>query len=653
MTWRHWRTSLAYALLLVVVSVVGPRILSSKALQIFQVEQLFSQDLELNDLYYRLGSWKDAPRMHEVVVVNTARLGGQGPADFRSECAELVQRLDRMAPSVIGVDLLFRDTTASDGLAFHRASRRVFQSLERTPRVVVAAKAGADQAHIELNQESGIVNFPDSGRVSIRSYRRAFEEEQGARLSFGAALVERHRPGAMDVQEVPEVFPLRYGKEVSLMTPIRAGAQARYAGRRTPGIPIIDAREFMQHPDSFAAWIRGAMVVVGHASDDRFDIEDKHRVPCDTILVNRLPTFSGPIIHAIAADNMLHFSQRGWRFVPEWLRSLAALTLLVSLIHLLLHTRFGKWANFVVLALATLPLIYLGFLLMSWGYYWPMNSTLLPFVFIEEIMEVVVPISKKLVGLVKRKFKWLGATAACLALPILSQGQSIEVLMLQGRAECRGLEYSPEAYDSFVVHPGDIISFTGDCQAMLLDLETEKSAVCLEAGALDWTALRQMIQKDDPSLGSEMIRLFLSEGIANQAKEANVGAATRGDGGYMMLPSKGSTVTADSVWIGFNAKEVLPPSGLEISIRNGAGDIVSRSGERVGNGFWWRVPGEGQWRAEATLFGTSIAESDFRTEGATAEGRLQRLRQVALSRCLDCPHAQLDSLRSKWRLQPE
>ena len=109
--------------------------------------------------------------------------------------------------------------------------------------------------------------------------------------------------------------------------------------------------------------------------------------------------------------------------------------------------------------MATLPLIYLGFLLMSWGYYWPMNSTLLPFVFIEEIIEAVVPVSKKLVALVKRKFKWLGATAACLALPILSQGQSIEVLMLQGRAECQGLEYSPELFDSFVVHPGDIISF--------------------------------------------------------------------------------------------------------------------------------------------------------------------------------------------------
>lgn len=647
MTWRQWRKSIAYALLLGAISAIGSLILNSRAFQIFRVEHLFSQDLELNDLYYRLESWQDKPRVHEVVVLNTASLGKSGrPAEFRSECADLIQLISRMEPSAIGVDLLFRHAKASDSPSFVLATRRLRQVVEQTPRVVMATMAESNQEELFQNQERGVVTFPERGRVSIRSYQKNFATEEGIQHSFGAALIEHHRKGAVQSQSVPHVFPIRYAKAENLVTPIHLGNQTQFAGKRTPGVPVIEARDILQKPDSFAGWIRGAMVVIGHSSDSHFDIEDKHRVPCDTVLVNRLPTLSGPIIHAIATDNMLTFSRRGWQYVPVWFRLFAGFAMLVSLIHLLLHTRFGKWANFVVLALATLPLIYLGFLLMSWGYYWPMNSTLLPFVFIEEIMEVIVPLIQKLVAVLHRKFRWLVVVVFMMVFPRDSHGQSIEVWMLQGKAECRGLTYSPDQYDSFVVHPGDSVSFEKKSQAFILDVETERSAVCTETGILEWNSLQRLLLNDEPSLGAEMIRLFLVENIANESKEVNVGAAYRSGGARAISPLSGSTVVKDTVWIGFGP-ESTPPAQLNITIRDSEGKEVMTWSNEGENGFWWLVPSVGEWVVELMAGGVLLSKGEFRTEGPEFHGRSERLRRAAILQCADCPPGLREAFRSK------
>lgn len=645
---------MAYALLLSLIGVLAPLILQTNVFQVFQVQQFFSRDLELNDLYYRLGSWEDEPRAREVVVINTEGLAAKGQRDkFREEFVHLIRNLDNKGPSVIGVDLLFGQSKNSETDNPDRVEENLRKVIESTPRVVVASKMGGEAKHLNFNQESGIVNFPVPGRVSIRTYQRAFGTDTERQLSFAAALVELHRPGVLDAQQVPKAFPLRYGKEASLITVIREGDKGRYSGRRTKGIPVIDAKAFLQAPDSFDVWIRDAMVVIGHVSRDENDIEDKFRVPCDTILVSRLPTVSGPVIHAIAADNMLHYSSRGWRYVPEWLRSFAAIAMLISLIHLLLHTRFGKAANFVVLALATIPLIYIGFLLMSWGYYWPMNSTLLPFIFIEEIMEFLVPIVTRVVAFLRQKVKWRGAATVLLLIPMVTHGQSIEVLMLQGGAQFRGLDYSPDRYDSFVVHPGDTAVFAGGSQVMLLDIETEKSTIYVEGGRKDWGALKTLIFNDMPSLGAEVIRLFLVEDLANASLEENVGAATRGGDGWKVFPTDGSTVVADSVWVGFDPEEVLPPM-LEFSIWNEEGAEVGSWSEPGLAGVWWSPTSRpATFDVRVTLSGTPWIEWEFRVEAATALGRRDRLRKAMLTQCTGCDPEMLETLRSAWGLDRE
>ena len=648
------RTSTFYTLLLLLLSAVAGALSHSKVVEVFHLERLFSQDLELNDLYYQLESWQDEPKIHQVVLVNTASLAPpQDLARFRDRLHVLMRNLDELEPTVMGVDLFFRELQASDSPALLRSTERLKGVLEKLPNVIVGVKKGADANHLALNQAGGVVNFPDVGRVSIRRYRREFEQEGVGALSFGAALAEHHRPGCLEAQEVPDEFPLRYGKFENLVTRIEAGGGRKVMGRRTQGVPVIDAAAFLVAPDSFAAWIRGSAVILGEVSESPFLIEDKHRVPCDTVLVSRIPTVSGPVIHAIAAETMLNFSSRGWRFVPDWLQTLMALVMLFALVHLLLHTRFGKKANFVILSMATIPLIFAGIWLMDLGYYWPMTSTLLPFIFIEEIMEVVIPITNRVKAFVVKRFKWWGALAGLLMLPMLSQGQSIEVLMIEGKAECNGLDYSPGHFDSFVVYPGDEVILSEGAQALALDTDSKKSAILDQAGTWDWGAMQRHLQGDAPSLGMELLRLFVVEGIVEEGGEENVGAATRGGGAWKVFPPDGATVVSDSIWVGFDPDEVLP-SPLEFFIRTPDGALVGSGLEPGANGFWWTPPNRNvRVNAEALFYGNPISNWQFRVEEGAAVGRERRLKLALLEQCTECGPAMRDSLLKAWGELPD
>ena len=108
---------------------------------------------------------------------------------FRDECAVSIRTPNGKEPSIGGFALRQPVMTRFAG-----------EVLKGMPQVVVAAKAGVDQAHIELDQESGIVNFPDSGRCPFAAIAGHSRRSKGAHLSLGRLWWSATGP-AVDVQE--------------------------------------------------------------------------------------------------------------------------------------------------------------------------------------------------------------------------------------------------------------------------------------------------------------------------------------------------------------------------------------------------------------------------------------------------------------------
>ena len=242
--------------------------------------------------------------------------------------------------------------------------------------------------------------------------------------------------------------------------------------------------------------------------------------------------------------------------------------------------------------------------------------------------------------------------AGLLMLPVLSQGQSIEVLMMEGKAECNGLEYSPGYFDSFVVYPGDVVILFEGAQALALNTDSEKSAILDQAGTWDWDAMQRHMQGDAPSLGMELVRLFFVEGIVGEGGEENVGAATRGGGAWEVFPPDGATVVSDSIWVGFDPEEALP-SPLEFSIRTPDGALVGSGMEPEVNGFWWTPNRNVRVNAEVLFYGNSISSWQFRVENEAAAGRELRLKLALLEQCTECGPAMRDSLLKAWGELPD
>ena len=646
---KKWLVCLGYALALALLSSMLPRLMELPFLSLFTAEHQIGKGFELNDAFYQFNSTPSSPRAFDVVVVNTEGFGQGVSPEFRNRLKDLLSSCLELGPSAIGVDFIFEEQPGQ-GEMMELLTALLRKQLIEDDRIVIAHKLGKPNSITSEADRLGVVNFPETGRTTIRNQQLSFFENGQQLPTFSAKLVEIHQPGRMASQDVPEVFPLHYLRNGETHERIFLSDSSDLAFRRTIGIPILDANEVLAHPHRFREWIRKKVIIVGHVSQNPFDIEDKHRVPNDPVFFNRIPTFSGPLIHALAVDNLLNFEDRGWRYVPNGLRSAAAMVLLVILIYLVLYTRLGKTMNFAFLGLLTLPVIYFGYVLMNFGWYWPMNTTLLSFVFIEEIMEVIHPAMRRVL---KRIRGWRKRISFLAALVIAfygamgsASGQNVELMVMQGQAMHRGEAHTVEEFAIFNLYPGEVMEFSGEGKALIT--VDDVSAIWHGTGQHSHQNLVDFVRGGAPSLTSEILRVLFIEGIQIDDNKPNVGAATRGGGGLELSDLDERVVWEDSVWLGLLE---ATPSAPPISWTLIDGDWNERSGESIEGGEWVDLlPGE-EYVYSLLTYGAEVGSGEFRCASAIEHQSVETAVNYVMNKCKGCDPTVRDSVERMIRLE--
>lgn len=626
---RAWQLAIFYALLLAGASAALPRLLEWSVFQVFTVEQDLTSDFHLNDLYYQFGSAKQPKRVHDVVILNTQPIGEGVTASFRSTLAELIETTSALGPSAIGIDLIFGQPE-EPSQPFELATSMLRYQLAKNPEIIIGVVDGQPGAFLPDSNRWGVVNFPEQGRVSIRSYNRFF----GALPSFAARMVTAHRPGFLEESEVPDAFPLHYLAHDQIIHPVIRRDSVPVKFEATAGIPVVDARDLLMHPKLYEEWIVGKMVIIGNVSSSPFDIEDKHRIPSDPVLFHRLPLLSGPLIHAIAIENMMHFEDLGWRTVPKWVRNTSSFLLLVLLIYLVLFTPSGHVVNFGLLGLTSIPVLLCGFLLMRWGWYWPMTSTLLPFVFIEEIMEVIDPFCRRIWRQIQQLKNLLLPLILLLAASTM-QAQSIDILVIQGQVASPHHLHTPDRLALFTIYPGDSILLADGAQALVTDTQAGNSTLFEQPGTHDYGSLMGLFSDSSPSLTSEFIRVVFIEPLQPASSTPNIGAAIRGDQPVTVLPLDGTVIWTDSVWIGMPMNEPFPPE-IDWSLSHPDGRLWAEGVSATG-GTWVGVAPGATYHFEIRAYEKALKTGQIRVASPEEHHRCAVWTQALLNACTDCP----------------
>ena len=102
------------------------------------------------------------------------------------------------------------------------------------------------------------------------------------------------------------------------------------------------------------------------------------------------------MVHALAIEAMLNDEKVAIRQVPSWLRGLVLLMVAMGIVYISLFVSWGKRVNALVLGVVSIPALLVVLLLMNAGWYWPMTSSLIAFLFLAEMVEIIEPLLKKI-----------------------------------------------------------------------------------------------------------------------------------------------------------------------------------------------------------------------------------------------------------------
>jgi len=174
---------------------------------------------------------------------------------------------------------------------------------------------------------------------------------------------------------------------------------------RNNNFPAVEAMDILHRTDTilFGELIKNKVVIIGHLGSNTMenlnDIEDKHRVPTDSTLINRALTMPGAVIHANAVqmfltrNNMIDIN--GW--VYELISSIILLFYLI--LFYTFHHKYllGKLINISIILVSTIPVIFIfGVWFMAMGYHYKVGALFLQIAFLEEFNEIAEGFRNKL-----------------------------------------------------------------------------------------------------------------------------------------------------------------------------------------------------------------------------------------------------------------
>jgi CHASE2 domain-containing sensor protein len=367
-------------------------VFSSDYFSIPSIEYKAGGDFCLNDLHYKLDSAnRDVKRFENLILVNS---GSLNPAMFRLELAQLIDSIKQVEAKVIAIDIDFSNDTTKLG-----TSELLYQ-LNNSSSLVLAERWRNDSGKLRVKQAVyGSVSFPEE-QFTIRRYG-------SGDTTFAYKIAQAYGADLSNFNEISNNFVLNYTAHDYIQLDLKsANPIADYENTPCAGnkIPMIDGAALLSYDQleisKIKQLLKGKIVMIGHVGnscldDLKNDLEDKHPVPSDQMLINRQKSMPGLLIHANAVENMIN-PKSLFTVISDNIFFIAFEELLLILyLCFLLFVKAGKVINILLMLTLSLPALYMVLLLMNFNIYIEMGTTLLQLLVFEELTEIIEPLYSK------------------------------------------------------------------------------------------------------------------------------------------------------------------------------------------------------------------------------------------------------------------
>jgi CHASE2 domain-containing sensor protein len=352
-------------------------------LQLIHFEHLAMEDVVFNDIYYSVRPETDKSLIteKEVVLINSGTI----PTDsFRLKLAYVITEVNRYKPDAIGIDMIFEN---NKDIFFDSVLNA---TLAKNKNIVLPINGINRKKQIFETSFSGVANFPTKENESVREYYTKFPNEKDTIPSFASLLCKIKDKAFNNEGEINFLKYSTVGKGYY-------NALKKNHDVTNYNFPALEAVDILNKKDTslFRELLFNKIVIIGHlgnnSMDNANDVEDKHRVPTDSTLINRAPIMPGAVIHANAVQMFL--TRNNFIEIKGWLYEL--ITNLILILYLCVfysvHHKFylGKLINILIILGSTIPIIFIFCVyLMNIGIYYKMGALFLQIAFLEEYIEI-------------------------------------------------------------------------------------------------------------------------------------------------------------------------------------------------------------------------------------------------------------------------
>jgi len=291
-------------------------------LHIFDPVKAAFSDIQFNDLAF--SKIKKEEKFDENIIiinVDTAK---------RKDIARLLTTVSNCNVSVIGMDVLFLDSSTSN-----MADRMLGNVMNSTPNLVVAekliwvkGKPLVQNYYVSEAHNTGYANFIGEEKGVIRSYSPFEKDSLVVHKSFTSAI--------MEMADINNYHALeKRDNEIELIN----------YKRSTENYMVFDWLDVLDNKVD-AALLKNKIVLLGYIDNTGFNIADKHYTPLNKDFIHKkVPDMDGVIIHAnilsmIMANQFIHK-------MPNWLNFLLAVFL--TYLHIAIFVNYyinnHKWLH--------------------------------------------------------------------------------------------------------------------------------------------------------------------------------------------------------------------------------------------------------------------------------------------------------------------
>jgi len=289
-------------------------------LELYLSKEISTEDIDFTDIYYQT---KEENHKKNILLVNSGSLNSDS---IRPGITRIIHTIDSLRPNtIIGVDHYFVDDKGDD-------IDRPLNSILINKKVVFG-RHYENQSRFPLDDTGkvniGIINFPVKEQTTVREYyknhiihniRNNSLDGIASQIdttieSFAVKLLRLYDQKFVVTQkEIDDsIFMIRYTSSAkgyyNIFNPVVINADAG------TDFPAVEGKDLLKADPAHLQKIQqllndSTVVIVGLLGktemDNLNDIEDKHKVPNDFHLFNRLKEMPGAVIHANALDSLIN-----------------------------------------------------------------------------------------------------------------------------------------------------------------------------------------------------------------------------------------------------------------------------------------------------------------------------------------------------------